>query len=1031
MSFMSKKLKVKSALLAGVVVLSLIIMGVILSTMQDNISLENYRADIQREMDELPTLLETADDETAQNEETFDAIYQSKAASVAFMANNKADYEATNAKMQEYKELLGVDNVMIVNKDGKIEAQAQDTLADFSYARYNELRNTISSGEPSAAVEVDFAEENQTWRYYSARIDDNTMVVIEQNPVELIELIDSTSSTSAVLSSVSVGQSGYVFAISGRDYVVTYHPNSEVIGTDALDDGIDVTDLENGKFSWIDFEGERLYCGVSEIEGTYYVSAVPESELIASRNLTVAVILFIFFSVAAIVALYGIFVMREDEKRGYNPENFVTVGPLRYNKAVGRKAIILSFVGFLLVAVVTFYMQTLFSLSAESVSSRECATDIEQTIASTNEQADLLTEQYNERYLNKAQTAAHILDTNPELATKEKLQELADVLQIQYLYVFDAQGNLDVTNSPYTNFVLSEDPADQSYAFRKLLQGVEYVIQDPMPDEVSGELRQYIGVTLHDASGNANGFVQLGIRSSRLETLLASVQLDSVLDGVKIGQDGFAFAVNIENKTFDYYPDNELVGSSATAHGMTDKQLQPGFNDFITIDGVNYYASSFESNGDYIYVTQPEGELMTERVPITIATALCGLLCQIVIFMLVAFELTRTRLGKENVPIAGEDDGDPDSRTFDTVLPDGRVTKTESATSRWLYQSLEWEDKTPEQRVLVVIKGLMAIFAVVVCLGVIFKDAVFPDDSAFAYVLKGGWEYGLNVFALTAVIMIICVVSTITVILQQLLHMLAGVFGARGETMCRLLSSFIKYATIICMIYYCLMLVGIDTTTLLASAGILSIAITFGAKELVSDILSGLFIIFEGEFRVGDVIMVGSHTGTVMDIGVRTTKINDGSGNVIIIRNSEVSNVINMTKESSYASVDLDIEYGESLERVESILKDEFPNIRRRLTAIEDGPFYKGVVSLEDNSVTIRVVAKCDETDRAQLGRDLLREMKLVFDEHEIRIPYSQVVVHQPSEYKKATIREQLRADKFNDDQKVAARDLGNEAAKK
>ncbi|MEE0344718.1 MAG: hypothetical protein UDM08_08040 [Eggerthellaceae bacterium] len=309
MSFMSKKLKVKSALLAGVVVLSLIIMGVILSTMQDNISLENYRADIQREMDELPTLLETADDETAQNEETFDAIYQSKAASVAFMANNKADYEATNAKMQEYKELLGVDNVMIVNKDGKIEAQAQDTLADFSYARYNELRNAISSGEPSAAVEVDFTEENQTWRYYSARIDDNTMVVIEQNPAELTELIDSTSSTSAVLSSVSVGQSGYVFVISGRDYVVTYHPNSEVIGTDALDDGIDVTDLENGKFSWIDFEGERLYCGVSEIEGTYYVSAVPESELIASRNLTVAVILFIvllalkrFLQVSSLIA---------------------------------------------------------------------------------------------------------------------------------------------------------------------------------------------------------------------------------------------------------------------------------------------------------------------------------------------------------------------------------------------------------------------------------------------------------------------------------------------------------------------------------------------------------------------------------------------------------------------------------------------------------------------------------------------------------------------------------------------------------
>ena len=964
MSFMSKKLKVKFALLAGVVVLSLIIMGVILSTMQDDISLNNYRADIQREMDELPVLLETAHDEAIQNEETFDAIYQSKAASVAFMANNNTGYKATDAKMREYKDMLLVDNAMFVSRDGKVLAKAQDTPVDFSYARYNELRSVFDTGEPSAAVEVTFAEQNQTWRYYSVRIDDNTMVVIEQNPAELTELYDNTSSISAVFSSVRVGQTGYVFAISGKDYVVSYHPNAELIGSDALSDGMNVSNLENGTFTWLTFNGERLYCGVSEIEGTYYVSAVPESELIASRNLTVGVILFIFFSVAAIVALYGIFVMREDEKRGYNPENFKTIGPLRYNKAVGRKAIILSFVGFLLVAVVTFYMQALFSLSAESVSSTERSSDIQQTINDTNEQAKQLTDQYNERYLNKAEVAAYILDKNPDLKTKEDLQKLADTLQVQYLYVFD-------------------------------------------------------------------GFVQLGIRSDRLETLLASVQLDSILDGVKIGQNGFAFAVNANDKTFSYYPDDQLIGSSALSHGMTDKQLQPGFNDFITIDGVSYYASSFESNGNYIYVAQPENELMTERVPITVTTALCGLLCQIVIFMLVAFELKRTREGREDIPTAPEDDGDPDSRTFDTVLPDGRVTKTESATSRWLYQSLEWEDKTPEQRVLVVIKALMAIFAVVVCLGVVFKDAVFPDDSAFAYVLNGGWEYGLNVLALTAAIMIICVVSTITVIIQKLLHMLAGVFGARGETMCRLLSSFIKYATIIGMVYYCLMLIGIDTTTLLASAGILSIAITFGAKELVSDILSGLFIIFEGEFRVGDVIQVGSHSGTVMEIGVRTTKINDGSGNVIIIRNSEVSNVTNMTKESSYASVDLDIEYGESLERVENILKDEFPTIRRRLPSIEDGPFYKGVVSLEDNSVTIRVVAKCDEGDRVQLGRDLLREMKLIFDEHEIKIPYSQVVVHQPSEYKKATIREQLRADKFNDDQKVAARDVGNEASKK
>ena len=155
---------------------------------------------------------------------------------------------------------------------------------------------------------------------------------------------------------------------------------------------------------------------------------------------------------------------------------------------------------------------------------------------------------------------------------------------------------------------------------------------------------------------------------------------------------------------------------------------------------------------------------------------------------------------------------------------------------------------------------------------------------------------------------------------------------------------------------------------------------SLGAKDIVTDIISGLFIIFEGEFRVGDIIQVGGQRGTVMEIGVRTTKINDGNGNVLVLRNSNISNVVNMTKEHSYASVEVGIEYGESLERVESILSKELPNIKRRLPAIIDGPFYKGVTMLADNSVNIKIVAECAEKDRSGLTNDLNREMKLLFD---------------------------------------------------
>ena len=93
------------------------------------------------------------------------------------------------------------------------------------------------------------------------------------------------------------------------------------------------------------------------------------------------------------------------------------------------------------------------------------------------------------------------------------------------------------------------------------------------------------------------------------------------------------------------------------------------------------------------------------------------------------------------------------------------------------------------------------------------------------------------------------------------------------------------------------------------------LVIGLGAQSLVADILAGMFIIFEGEFQVGDIVTVGDWRGTVVEIGIRTTKIQDGGQNIKIISNKDVCGVINMTRDYSYAWVDLGIEYGESLER--------------------------------------------------------------------------------------------------------------------
>ena len=295
---MSRKLKVKIAVLVLVAAASMAVMGVLLSTMQTELSLDGYASEMRQESDALESLLASADEGVEQNTVTFDEIYQSKAASVAFMANNDAGFAATDAKMVEYQDLLGVDNVLVVSRDGAIVARAQDTPADFAYARFNQLRTVFDNGEPSAAVEVELPEQNWLKRYYAARIDDGSMVVVEQDPAELRQLVEDTGSTKSVLKDIAIGQHGFMFAVSAQDYLVEYHPNDLLVGTDAIDGGIDVADLEDGAYAWMVLAGENLYGHVSKIGDTYYIAAVPESDMAATRNVTVGVILFIFFAVS-------------------------------------------------------------------------------------------------------------------------------------------------------------------------------------------------------------------------------------------------------------------------------------------------------------------------------------------------------------------------------------------------------------------------------------------------------------------------------------------------------------------------------------------------------------------------------------------------------------------------------------------------------------------------------------------------------------------------------------------------------------
>ncbi len=268
-------------------------------------------------------------------------------------------------------------------------------------------------------------------------------------------------------------------------------------------------------------------------------------------------------------------------------------------------------------------------------------------------------------------------------------------------------------------------------------------------------------------------------------------------------------------------------------------------------------------------------------------------------------------------------------------------------------------------------------------------------------------------------------VVTVAIVLKLALDLLMSCTIAksnRGITVMKLLSSFAKWIVGIVALLVVLSVWGVNTTAIIASAGILSLVVGLGAQSLVADIIAGLFIVIEGEYQVGDIVVIDGWRGTVTEIGIRTTKIKDAGGNIKIINNSEITSIVNQTQALSVARVTMSIEYGESLPRVELILKDNLDAIRERITGVIDGPFYKGVTALSASSVDLLFLANCREENIFQVQRDLTRELKLLFDEHHINIPFPQIVLNQPNDNAKRTTKKMKdTAREFVDEQKAVS----------
>ena len=215
----------------------------------------------------------------------------------------------------------------------------------------------------------------------------------------------------------------------------------------------------------------------------------------------------------------------------------------------------------------------------------------------------------------------------------------------------------------------------------------------------------------------------------------------------------------------------------------------------------------------------------------------------------------------------------------------------------------------------------------------------------------------------------------------------------RSKTMCGLINNILKYIILIICFLALLEVYHISTKGIIASLGVAGVVIGLAFQDIIKDFLAGFSIIFENEYAIGDTVTIGNFKGKVISLGLKTTKIQALTGEIKIISNRNIIEVINHSLEDSYILIDVPVSYEEQIEKVEKLLNKICLNLEKNipdLISLE----VQGINELASSSVNFSLIAKTKTMKQYDVKREILKEIKINFDKEKISIPYNQLVIH-------------------------------------
>ncbi|MBR4718683.1 MAG: mechanosensitive ion channel family protein [Lachnospiraceae bacterium] len=857
---------------------------------------------------------------------------------------------------------------------------------------------------------------------------------------------------SAWLNGSTIGNNGFVLMVDEDTDRVLYGnvggEDKEYVTASSL--GIDkniLTDRYTGtnKIGGVScYVSTRAFHSEDYGQDDYLIACIPTDDLYGGNFPVVLWNLCLLSIFLILLAAYSSFVRSEMLRTGEEQLRVRLLSlkgnTIYYSRTLGRKIIPIVFTSVILIFLSALYIQALMKLSgafSESVAiEEEISRNVEESVNIQND----FTNYYDMQNVSRAKLMAFIIGLNGDqyfdfskesegvmplgnadgsgnrdairddynnvvnvINNSKVLEKLRDANNVKNIYLISDAGYTLATSSDYWSFSLSNNVEDQSYEFWDVIDGRrDTIVQLPMISD-EGNFSQFIGCAFNyytcldddkktkfvkytdflkqskgDYTGNLitkhRGLIQIEMDPEDKNNVIDSAKPEYILSNTRISNDGFLIGF-VHDEIDDVYNVfysgiSSMVGKNADELGISKKAFSGNYNGFQSINGKRYLQSFRPVEGYYIATAMPTDKLYYGCF---VTAMFCAAFGFVLMFILSFYTLL----------IRDMDSDELYREEHDPLAIFGH----------W-EASKNWINSTPTQKFEMLIKKALLLGGAVFLAAIIYEAYRYGSNSAIVYILSNDWDRGIHIFSVSAAIVMMILVGLFIRAFEHVINLIAAAFGSRVETMMHLFTSLIKTTLIISVVFYSLFIMGIEATRLLASAGILSIGLSFGAQNLIGDLLAGIFIVMEGSVHVGDYVMIDGVRGKVKEIGLRTTRYEDDNQNIRIICNNELKSFANMSMKYSVVYYDIPVPYNEDYVRIRNILNKEFLGLYEKNSSLKGIPVCQGIEEFSESSVDMRVKFMCAEEDRYDVQRFMHDNIMRIFMENDITIPFNQLDVH-------------------------------------